>query len=156
MNTSAPSLASSSVRTDACLSLPLLGGVWGMAACCALLGFGQALQSSPQIALTTEEGAAAARAAWRLIDAVLERIDHARDDPPAAAFHLLDTPAGQIAVTADGCWFEYADEDDAENMHPVVQPDEAIYAYSHGGVRYRAAIEAIATWKESSGWGVTD
>ena len=25
-----------------------------MAACCALLGFGQALQSSPQIALTTE------------------------------------------------------------------------------------------------------
>lgn len=38
----------------ACLSLPLLGGVWGMAACCALLGFGQALQSSPQIALTTE------------------------------------------------------------------------------------------------------
>lgn len=38
----------------ACVSLPLLGGVWGMAACCALLGFGQALQSSPQIALTTE------------------------------------------------------------------------------------------------------
>ena len=38
----------------ACLSLPALGGVWGMAACCALLGFGQALQSSPQIALTTE------------------------------------------------------------------------------------------------------
>lgn len=38
----------------ACLSLPVLGGVWGMAACCALLGFGQALQSSPQIALTTE------------------------------------------------------------------------------------------------------
>lgn len=38
----------------ACLSLPLLGGVMGMAACCALLGFGQALQSSPQIALTTE------------------------------------------------------------------------------------------------------
>ena len=109
----------------------------------------------PEIALTTEEGAAAARAAWRLIDAVLERIDHARDDPPPAAFHLLDTPAGQIAVTADGCWFEYADADDAENMHPVVQPDEAVYAYSHGGVRYRAAIEAIATWKESSGWGVT-
>lgn len=38
----------------ACLSLPALGGVWGMAACCALLGFGQAFQSSPQIALTTE------------------------------------------------------------------------------------------------------
>ena len=38
----------------ACLSLPVLGGVWGMAACCALLGFGQAFQSSPQIALTTE------------------------------------------------------------------------------------------------------
>ncbi|MDF1485552.1 MFS transporter [Ramlibacter sp. H39-3-26] len=38
----------------ACLALPLLGGVWGMAACCALLGFGQALQSSPQIALATE------------------------------------------------------------------------------------------------------
>ncbi|WP_298208935.1 MFS transporter [Acidovorax sp.] len=38
----------------ACISLPALGGVWGMAACCALLGFGQALQSSPQIALATE------------------------------------------------------------------------------------------------------
>lgn len=38
----------------ACISLPALGGVWGMAACCALLGFGQALQSSPQLALTTE------------------------------------------------------------------------------------------------------
>lgn len=38
----------------ACLSLPLLGGAWGMAACCALLGFGQAFQSSPQIALATE------------------------------------------------------------------------------------------------------
>lgn len=63
----------------ACLSLPLLGGVWGMAACCALLGFGQALQSSPQIALTTEffehqpDRAAAATpeqalAAFRLIE----------------------------------------------------------------------------------------
>ena len=38
----------------ACLSLPLLGDVTGMAMCCALLGFGQALQSSPQIALATE------------------------------------------------------------------------------------------------------
>lgn len=38
----------------ACFSLPLLGGVSGMAMCCALLGFGQALQSSPQIALATE------------------------------------------------------------------------------------------------------
>lgn len=38
----------------ACLSLPILGGVAGMAMCCALLGFGQALQSSPQIALATE------------------------------------------------------------------------------------------------------
>ena len=65
----------------ACLSLPLLGGVWGMAACCALLGFGQALQSSPQIALTTEvfehqpeSGATAtpeqALAAFRLIERV--------------------------------------------------------------------------------------
>mgnify|MGYP003604771530 FL=1 len=42
------------VSVLACLSLPLLGGVAGMAMCCALLGFGQALQSAPQIALATE------------------------------------------------------------------------------------------------------
>ena len=36
----------------------------------------------PEIALTNAEGAAAARAAWRLIDAVLERIDHAQEPTP--------------------------------------------------------------------------
>ncbi|WP_168389225.1 MFS transporter [Xylophilus sp. Leaf220] len=38
----------------ACLLLPTIGGIAGMAACCALLGVGQATQSSPQIALVTE------------------------------------------------------------------------------------------------------
>ncbi|SEK10237.1 MULTISPECIES: MFS transporter [unclassified Variovorax] len=38
----------------ACLAVPLLGGLWGMAACCALLGAGQATQSPSQIAMVTE------------------------------------------------------------------------------------------------------
>jgi MFS family permease len=37
-----------------CASLPLLGGTTGLAVCCALLGIGQALLSSPQLALVTE------------------------------------------------------------------------------------------------------
>lgn len=70
----------------ACLSLPLLGGVWGMAACCALLGFGQALQSSPQIALTTEafEGTDSARAT-------------ATPEQALAAFRLIER-GGSIAA----------------------------------------------------------
>jgi MFS family permease len=38
----------------ACLAVPLVGGLWGMAACCALLGAGQATQSPSQIAMVTE------------------------------------------------------------------------------------------------------
>ena len=42
------------VSALACWALPSLGGVTGMAICCALLGLGQAMQSSPQLALVTE------------------------------------------------------------------------------------------------------
>ena len=38
----------------ACGLLVLVGGVWGAALCCALLGVAQALQSAPQLALVTE------------------------------------------------------------------------------------------------------
>ncbi len=38
----------------ACLQLPLIGGIAGLALCCALLGVGQAVQSSPQLTLVTE------------------------------------------------------------------------------------------------------
>lgn len=75
----------------ACLSLPALGGVWGMAACCALLGFGQAMQSSPQIALTTEafEGVEASRAS-------------ATPEQALAAFRLIERGGSIVApfVTA--------------------------------------------------------
>ncbi|MES2611138.1 MAG: MFS transporter [Pseudomonadota bacterium] len=75
----------------ACLSLPALGGVWGMAACCALLGLGQALQSSPQIALTTEafEGVDASRAS-------------ATPEQALAAFRLIERGGSIVApfVTA--------------------------------------------------------
>ncbi|MDZ7864507.1 MFS transporter [Acidovorax sp.] len=75
----------------ACLSLPALGGVWGMAACCALLGLGQALQSSPQIALTTEafEGVDASRAT-------------ATPEQALAAFRLIERGGSIVApfVTA--------------------------------------------------------
>jgi MFS family permease len=42
------------VAAVACLQLPAIGGIVGMAVCCALLGVGQAVQSSPQLALVTE------------------------------------------------------------------------------------------------------
>lgn len=75
----------------ACMSLPALGGVWGMAACCALLGFGQAMQSSPQIALTTEafEGVDASRAS-------------ATPEQALAAFRLIERGGSIVApfVTA--------------------------------------------------------
>ncbi|MBF5005609.1 MFS transporter [Diaphorobacter caeni] len=38
----------------ACMSMMVFDGATGMALCCALLGFGQAFQSAPQIALATE------------------------------------------------------------------------------------------------------
>lgn len=38
----------------ACAAPPLVGGVAGMALCCGLLGFAQALLSAPQLALVTE------------------------------------------------------------------------------------------------------
>ncbi len=47
-------LAGGLVSALACLALTSLGDVLGMAACCALLGLGQAMQSSPQLALVTE------------------------------------------------------------------------------------------------------
>jgi MFS family permease len=42
------------VSALSCALLPWLGGVAGIAACCALLGVGQALLSAPQLALVTE------------------------------------------------------------------------------------------------------
>lgn len=38
----------------ACASVMFLEGIWGLALCSALLGLGQAMQSSPQVALITE------------------------------------------------------------------------------------------------------
>ena len=38
----------------ACVSMMVVDGAAGMALCCALLGFGQAFQSAPQLALATE------------------------------------------------------------------------------------------------------
>lgn len=38
----------------ACLAVPLVDGLWGLALCCALLGVGQATQSPSQIAMVTE------------------------------------------------------------------------------------------------------
>ncbi|MFY3383342.1 MFS transporter [Paracidovorax sp. MALMAid1276] len=75
----------------ACLSLPLLGGVWGMAACCALLGFGQALQSSPQIALTTE-----------FFEHPADRATSATPEQALAAFRLIERGGSIVApfVTA--------------------------------------------------------
>jgi len=75
----------------ACLSLPLLGGVWGMAACCALLGFGQALQSSPQIALTTE-----------VFEHQPDSLATATPEQALAAFRLIERAGSIIApfVTA--------------------------------------------------------
>lgn len=70
------------VAALACMLFPAIGGIAGMAGCCALLGIGQAIQSSPQLALVTEvfEGrpAAGARgatpeqalAAFRLIERI--------------------------------------------------------------------------------------
>lgn len=47
-------LAGCALSALACAALPLLGGVAGMAACCALLGVAQALLSAPQLAFVTE------------------------------------------------------------------------------------------------------
>lgn len=65
--------------------------------------------------------------------------------------HKIKTPAsGTVYLSADGCWFRFYRE---STMRPVVQPDESVYAYSHGGAKYRAAVEVIADWKSQQGWG---
>ena len=67
----------------------------------------------------------------------------------------MKTKTGKtIFLQPDGCWFQFADDDDdGDPMRPVVSPSEQEYAYSHGGAEYRAAIEAIAEWKAANGWG---
>lgn len=42
------------VCAAACASIAVIDGIWGLAVCSALLGLGQAMQSSPQVALITE------------------------------------------------------------------------------------------------------
>ena len=70
----------------ACWLLPALGGVAGMAVCCALLGAAQATQSSPQLALVTE---------------IFEHGDHgphaATPEQALAAFRLIER-VGSIAA----------------------------------------------------------
>lgn len=73
-----------------------------------------------------------------------------------APLYRIETKAGPVILMPDGCWFEFADDGDGEPLRPVTPPDEQIYAYSHGGDRYRAAIRGIAAWKEANSWGVTD
>lgn len=58
-----------------------------------------------------------------------------------------------IHLQDDGDWF-YFTEDGADEMRPVVEPDEEIYAYSHGGTKYREAMQLIAKHKEVEGRGV--
>ena len=57
-----------------------------------------------------------------------------------------------LQLQEDGCWF-YFTEDGPEMMKLVVQPVESNYAYSHGGTKYREAMEVIAQYKEVQGWG---
>lgn len=64
----------------------------------------------------------------------------------------IETEAGPVVMTPDGCWFQFESDDDGGVMRLIVQPDESDYAYSHGGRNYRAAIRAIAGWKEANGW----
>ncbi len=60
-----------------------------------------------------------------------------------------------VYLTEDGAWFQFSEDGEGEPMRLVVSPDESIYSYSHGGARYRAAIEMIAKWKEENDWGIT-
>jgi MFS family permease len=47
-------MVGSALSALACAALPVIGGLWGAAVCCALLGVAQALLSAPQLALVTE------------------------------------------------------------------------------------------------------
>ena len=78
--------------------------------------------------------------------------------PPAVELYLqrIETEAGTVTLTPDGCWFQFTDDGDGDPLRPVVPPDERFYAYSHGGEQYRAAVRAIWNWKQANGWGVTD
>lgn len=76
----------------ACWALPGLGGVAGMAAGCALLGLGQAMMSSPQLALVTE-----------LFDPHPGRPQPATPEQALAAFRLLER-LGSIAAPFATAW----------------------------------------------------
>jgi MFS family permease len=76
----------------ACWALPGLGGVAGMAMGCALLGLGQALQSSPQLALVTE-----------LFEPHADRPQRATPEQALAAFRLLER-LGSIAAPFATAW----------------------------------------------------
>lgn len=76
----------------ACWALPGLGGVAGMAVGCALLGLGQAMQSSPQLALVTE-----------LFEPHPGRPQVATPEQALAAFRLLER-LGSIAAPFATAW----------------------------------------------------
>lgn len=76
----------------ACWALPGLGGVAGMAVGCALLGLGQAMQSSPQLALVTE-----------LFEPRPGRPQVATPEQALAAFRLLER-LGSIAAPFATAW----------------------------------------------------
>jgi len=73
----------------ACWALPGLGGVAGMAVGCALLGLGQAMQSSPQLALVTE-----------LFEPHPGRPQVATPEQALAAFRLLERLGSIVAPFA--------------------------------------------------------
>ncbi|MCD2512859.1 MFS transporter [Comamonas endophytica] len=85
-------IAGGLVGALACWALPGLGGVPGMAIGCALLGLGQALQSSPQLALVTE-----------LFEPQPGRPQHASPEQALAAFRLLER-LGSIAAPFATAW----------------------------------------------------
>ena len=85
-------IAGGLVSALACWALPGLGGVSGMALGCALLGLGQALQSSPQLALVTE-----------LFEPQAGRPQRATPEQALAAFRLLER-LGSIAAPFATAW----------------------------------------------------
>lgn len=72
------------VCAAACACVTFFNGIWGLAACSALLGLGQAMQSSPQVALITES-----------FEGSSERVASA--EQALAAFRLLER-AGSVAA----------------------------------------------------------
>lgn len=85
-------IAGGLISALACWALPGLGGVAGMAMGCALLGLGQALQSSPQLALVTE-----------LFEPQADRPQLATPEQALAAFRLLER-LGSIAAPFATAW----------------------------------------------------